>query len=78
MLYSPFDKSVYELNDVAAYIIKILQKSSTEEQIIKMVLASFETKEKTVKNDIQKFLAEYTKRGIILRSELPPLIKIRQ
>lgn len=53
------------LNSVGAYIYNLLNNDMTYEEIVSAVLEKYEADRKTVENDINIFLADAKKAGLI-------------
>lgn len=53
------------LNTVGAFIYNLMEKDVTYEEIVSAVLDKYEADRKTVENDINKFLADGKKAGLI-------------
>ena len=53
------------LNSVGAYIYNLLNNDMTYEEIVSAVLDKYEADRKTVENDINIFLADAKKAGLI-------------
>ena len=52
-------------NATAAYIIELLKKETTEEQIIEAVCKKYDAPKETVKADVEKLLKEWRSAGAI-------------
>ena len=55
------------VNEVGAFVWKILQEDVTEEDIVKRVLEEYEVDEETAKNDVEEFIEKLVKGGILER-----------
>ncbi len=53
------------LNTVGAFIYNLMENDVTYEEIVSAVLDKYEADRKTVENDINKFLADGKKAGLI-------------
>ena len=67
----PVGKTVYDsnglfiLNEVAAFLWDRLESAVSEEELLTAVLAEYEVSEDAARQDLQDFLAELRKMGIL-------------
>ena len=67
----PVGKTVYDsnglfiLNEVAAFLWDRLESAVSEEELLMAVLAEYEVSEDAARQDLQDFLAELRKMGIL-------------
>ena len=67
----PVGKTVYDsnglfvLNEVAAFIWDRLESAASEQELLTAVLAEYEVTEAEARKDLQDFLAELRKMGIL-------------
>lgn len=59
-------KGMFALNPVGAEIWKMLEKECNGEEIIQMILGTFEVDEKTAREDLDAFISELSYMGLII------------
>ena len=57
-------KGMFALNPVAAEIWKMLEKESSEEEIIQKILDTFAVDEETAREDVSDFISKLTSIGL--------------
>lgn len=59
-------RSVISLNDTGAFLWKLLEKDTTEEELLSAMLKEYDIDEQTAKSDINEFLANMKQANLLI------------